>query len=265
MAVTRGMTRGRRLPAGFWSGAGRRGRVRPARRPVRVRPVRGVTARRIAPVVKRIISRQEETKCCGFTIENAVSHNAIISNADAVALLPVVAQGTGSSERVGDKVKGLYLKVKGCLSYYDRGQAAVQSPMIVKIFCLRQKGLGNLQTALASVNLPNFLDNGGATNSWDGSTLRAMWRVNTDLFDVLASRTIKISDTDVENHKAQTGHYSMSIKVPSTMKWSPGNQYPDNFAPFFVLGWYYEDGSTPSAMDVNIINTAYGFLYYKDA
>lgn len=229
-------------------------------------PVRqAVLARRIAPIVKRIVARQEETKCCGFSIENGTPHNAQITNADAVGLLPVVPQGTGSSERVGDKVRPTLLKVKGCVSFYDRGQGNVLAPMVVKIFCLRQKGLGNLQTAIPQLNLPNLLDNGGATNSWDGSTQRALWRINSDLFDVLASKTIKLSDTDVENHKAQTGHYEFNIKTPTLMKWSPGQQYPDNYAPFFVLGWFYEDGSTPSAIDVNVVNTAYGFLYYKDA
>jgi len=219
----------------------------------------------LTTAVKRIVSRQEETKCMGFSIENGTPHNAQITNADAVALLPVVAQGTGSSDRVGDKVKPTLLKVRGCVSFYDRGQGNVLAPIVVKIFCLRQKGLGNLQTALPQLNLPNLLDNGGATNAWDGSTQRALWRINSDLFDVLATKTIKLSDTDVENHKSQTGHYEFNIKPPATLKWSPGNQYPDNYAPFFVLGWHYEDGSTPSALDVNVVNTAYGFLYYKDA
>jgi len=240
-----------------------------ARRKVRVRlggpKPRILYSTSFTKAVNRALYRQEETKCCGFSIENGTPHNAQITNADAVPLLPVVPQGTGSSERVGDKVKPVSLKVKGCLSFYDRGQGNVLAPMVVKIFCLRQKGLGNLQTAIPSLNLPNLLDNGGATNAWDGSTQRALWRINTDLFDVLASKTIKLSDTDVENHKSQTGHYEFNIKPPATLKWSPGQQYPDNYAPFFVLGWHYEDGSTPSAIDVNVVNTAYGFLYYKDA
>lgn len=218
----------------------------------------------LATMVKRIVSRQEETKCCGLSVENAVTHNAQITNADAQALLPVIPQGTGSSNRVGDKIRPTLLKVKGCVSYYDRGQTW-GSPMIVKVFCLRQKGLGNLQTALPSLNLPNLLDNGGSTNFWDGSTDRALWRINTDVFDVLAVKTLKISNTDVENHKAETGHYEFNIKTPALLKYSPGNQYPDNYAPFFVLGWYSEDGATPSITDVNIVNTCRSFLYYKDA
>lgn len=227
-------------------------------------PVKGTMASKIAPIVKRIVAGQEETKCCGFSIENGVTHNAQITNADAIGLLPVVFQGTGSSQRVGDKIRPTLLKVKGCVSYYDRGQT-VLSPMVVKVFCLRQRGLQNLQTALASVDLPHLLDNGGNTSSWDGSTQRALWRINSDLFEVLATKTIKLSDTDVENHKAQTGHYEFNIKTPAVLKFSPGNQYPDNYAPFFVMGWFYEDGSTPAITDVNIVNTAYGFLYYKDA
>jgi len=255
--------RSRRLPAGFWGKTTAPTKRRSTKR--RAPAKRILYSTNLAQAVKSIVGRTEETKCCGFPIETGVGHNAIISNADAVALLPVVPQGTGSSDRVGDKVKPTLLKVKGCVSFYDRGQASVLAPMIVKIFCLRQKGLGNLQTALASLNLPNLMDNGGGTNNWDGSTQRSLWRINSDVFEVLATKTLKLSDTDVENHKAQTGHYEFNIKPPATLKWSPGNQYPDNYAPFFVLGWHYEDGSTPSITDVNVINTAYGFLYYKDA
>lgn len=225
----------------------------------------GTSYKKIASVVRSVVRRDEETKSLGLTIENGVIHNAQMTNADIQPLLAGMLQGTASGQRIGDKVKPVSLKVKGCVSFYDRGQSNVLSPMIVKVFCLQWKGLKDSSSGFGSVPLNTLMDQGGSVGAWDGSTIRALWSINKEAFQVLGSRTLKISDTDVENHKAQTGHYEMTIKCPATFTFNTGSLYPSNFAPFFVLGWYYEDGSTPAVTDVNIVNTAHSCLYYKDA
>lgn len=258
--------RPRRLPAGFWAKSSapvRRRKVVVRRR----RPAAAAAApmyRKLAPIVKSIVARQEETKCMGLTVENGVTHNAQMTNADIQPLLAGQSQGTSSLQRVGDKIRPTLLKVKGCVSYYDRGQT-VLSPMVVKIFCLQWKGLRDGSSGFGTVPLNQLLDSGGTVGAWDGSTIRSLWRINSDDFTVLGSRTLKISDTDVENHKSQTGHYEINIKPPAVLNYGPGSIYPSNYAPFFVMGWCYEDGSTPAITDVNIVNTCQSFLYYKDA
>lgn len=238
----------------------KRGRV--VRKVRYTKPLPGPAVRQY---VRQALRANEETKCIGLAVENGTPHNAGITSSDIVPVLAGMSQGTGSSNRVGDKVKPTILKIKGCVSYYDRGQPNVTSPMIVKVFCLQWKGLRDSSSGFGTVPIGQLMDNGGGTGGWDGSTIRSLWRINTDDFTVLGSKTLKISDTDVENHKSQTGHYEMTVKCPATLTYSPGAIYPANFAPFFVLGWCYEDGSTPSALDVNIVNTAQSFLYYKDA
>lgn len=247
------------------------------RRVVRVRFAKGSTVgkavstsyrkmrARIAPVVKSILRRQEETKSLGATVENGTPHNAQITNADIQPLLSGMLVGPTNGQRIGDKIKAVSLKVKGCVSYYDRGQAAVQMPMIVKVFCLQWKGLKDGSSGFGTVPINTMVDLGGSVAAWDGSTLRGLCSINKDAFQILGVRTIKISDTDTENHKPQTGHYEMTIKCPQTLTYNTGSLYPSNFAPFFVLGWYYEDGSTPAATDVNVVNTTHSILYYKDA
>lgn len=224
----------------------------------------GTSYKKIARVVKAVVRRDEETKSLGLTVESGVTHNAIMSNADIQPLLAGMVQGNLSGQRVGDKVKPVSLKVKGCVSYYDRGQT-VLSPMVVKVFCLQWKGLKDGSSGFGTVPMNTLMDQGGSVGQWDGSTIRALWSINKEAFQILGTRTIKISDTDVENHKAQTGHYEMTIKCPATFTYNTGSLYPSNFAPFFVLGWYYEDGSTPAAADVNVVNTTHSILYYKDA
>lgn len=225
----------------------------------------GTSYKRIANVVKAVVRRDEETKMLGLPVEVGVIHNAQMTNADIQPLLAGSTQGTGSTQRIGDKVRPVALKVRGCVSFYDRGQGNILAPMIVKIFCLQWKGLKDGSSGFGSVPMNTLMDGGAGVAGWDGSTLRGLWNINKDAFQVLATKTIKISDTDVENHKAQTGHYELSIPCPARLTYNTGSLYPSNFAPFFVLGWYYEDGSVPAITDVNIINTANSILYYKDA
>lgn len=220
----------------------------------------------MAAAVKAIVARQEETKASGIALENAVQHNAQITNADIVVALPAMNQGTGSTQRVGDKVKPVRYTVRGAASINDYGQGFVPEPITVRVMLLQAKGIRDSNLVIANADMANLLDNGGGTNSWDGSTLRSLWRINTDKFQVLASRTFKLGDVTQENTKSMTKRYRLSIKVPATLTYSPGTLYPSNFAPFFVIGWSRDDGSGgPLPTTLSLVNTAQGLLEYKDA
>lgn len=259
--------RSRRLPAGFWaksSAPPRRRRYVARRRPAAAAAALPRSARRLAPVIKSVLMRQEETKTLGLIVENGVGHNAQIGAADLVPIIPAMTQGTAGSQRIGDKVKPVKLTLRGAVSYYDRGQTTL-SPMVCKIFVLQWKGQRDQSGGFLNVPVNSLMDAGGSLTAWDGSTIRALCSVNREAFQVLGVRTIKISDADVENHKVQTGQYSMTVKCPATFNYPDGAVNPSNFAPFLAVGWFYEDGSTPAITDVNIVHTCHSMLYYKDA
>lgn len=221
--------------------------------------------KRIAPIVKSIVSRQEETKTFGTIVCNAQGENAQIVLAGINNVFAPMAQGNLNGQRNGDKVRPTGLRIKGCISYNDVGQPHVLSPMVVKIFCLQWKGLKDSTGGFANVPINQLIDAGGSITSWDGSAIRAMCDINKEAFQVLGSRTLKISDTDVENHKVETKSYTMNIKCPSVLTYNNGGGYPSNFAPFLVVGWFYETGLIPAPTDINVVHTAHSMLYYKDA
>lgn len=258
-------TRPRKLPSGFWAkSSGPARRKAPARRRAPARGRRILYSTNFAQAVKSVVGRTEETKSLGTAVENGTIHNAAITNADLYPILAGMSVGPNSGQRIGDKIKPSSIRIKGVVSFYDRGQT-VQAPMVVKIFALQWKGLKDGSSGFGSVPINTLMDAGGSVGAFDGSTLRALWSINKEAFQVLGSATLKISDTDVENHKAQTGHYEMTLKPPATFTYNTGSLYPSNYAPFLALGWFYEDGSTPAPTDVNIIHTSYATLYYKDA
>jgi len=199
-----------------------------------------------------------------LVIENAVSHNAAISNADVVVALPGIPQGASSGARVGDRVRPVRMVIRGATSIHDYGEGFLGVPLTVKVMCLQAKGIRDSNLVTANADIPNLLDNGGTTN-WDGSTARSLFRINTDQFQVLASRTFKLGDTTAENTKCMSKRWRLNVKCPSTLSFNPGALYPSNFAPFFVLGWCRDDGTTPSIGQLWVINTASVLFEYKDA
>lgn len=251
-------TRARKLPAGFWSGTkGKTGRKRAPLR--RTRPTVA-----LAQAVRTIVRRGEETKSIGLVLENAVQHNAAITNADIGVVLPGMAQGTANTQRIGDKVSPVSIRINGATSINDQSLGFIDVPLTVKVMCLQAKGIRDSNLVTANAPLNQLMDNGGTT-SWDGSTANSLFKINLDLFTVLGSRTFKLGDTTAENTRSMSKRWSMKIKCPSTLKFGNGALYPDNFAPFFVLGWCRDDGTTPTFGQLWVVNTTNVFFQYKDA
>jgi len=225
----------------------------------------GKLARAVAPVVKAIVRRQEEHKFAGTTLENAVSHNASITSGDLVPILPLISNGTGYNQRVGDKIRPTSLVVDGCVSFNDYGEGFVGTPLSVLILCLQAKRIRDPTLIPSQIPINILLDNGQGNTSWDGSTLNSMYPINKDEFEVLGAVRIKLTDTSAENTKGMSARYSMKLKTPAVLNFAPGSSSVSNFAPFFCLGWSRDDGTTPTALQTWVINTATARLHYTDA
>jgi len=135
-----------------------------------------------------------------------------------------------------------------------------------------------------------FLDNGDGTNvAWTGT--RNVLTSPIDSRILTAKRiTFKLSKTqglqngDVNPAGQQGGFatsYGMSeknfllkYKVPAVLTYEDKTDlYPQNFAPFYAIGFCHADGSPPTAADQPTVDRLNGLvnvnakchLYYKDA
>jgi len=260
MAYGRRMGRGRPI-TGRRPTAGRRNR-RYGRKAAGGRRGRGQSS--LVRLIKSVINNNVETKHVGGIVENAGLHNAFISSADLFGVLPPLTQGVDAFERIGDKIKPVSLRLKGCLSF--NGNVTSASPLVIKLYVLQWKPQRDSVSGFASVPVAQLLDAGGSLTSFDGSAIRAMLPINKNDFDVLATRTFKISDSANENHKCETASYSINVPLPSRLLYQAGGRTsPSNFAPFMCIGWFYEDGATPAAEDAFVYNTTHAMLYFKDA
>lgn len=233
-------------------------------RTVRPRPRKSKYSMDLLRAVKSIVSRQNEKKLAGLTVENAVQHNASITAGDCYSLVPPITQGVGYNQRVGDKIKPVSFTVEGAVSFNDYGQGFIDAPLHVLVLILQAKKIRD-PTMIPSVNINALLDNGQGATNWDGSTLHSMYPINRDEFDVLGAKVIKIGDTTAENPKCMTKRYTMKVKTPAHLVYDQGVSTQNNFAPFVALGWCRDDGALPGIADLWIKHTCVSRLYYTDA
>lgn len=237
-----------------------------ARRAARL--AKGPLAKKIRTIAKQVIRKESENKFVGGIVENSYTHNGQISNADIYPLLPPVAQGTGYNQRIGHKIRPKYLEYRVRVALNE--SADLTTPYHIDLWCLTARrvksynvpgGLGG-----GSIDMTQLLDGGSGSNvQFDATTMNALLPVNKEEFNVLAHRSFKLTTSTYENHKGISyKEMRIRLKVPATLQYDTTN-YPENFAPFTVLGWSRDDGIQPSSLSTHVTVTSWSILYYEDA
>lgn len=258
-------TRQRKLPAGFWAGAGA-----PKKRAVRraVARMKPVTKTAIRAIAKQVVRKDVENKFVGGIVENSYQHNGQISTADMYPLLPPVAQGTAYNQRIGHKIKPKYLEYRVRVALNE--SADLTTPYHIDLWCLTSKrvksynvpgGLGG-----GAIDISQLLDGGAGTNvSFDATTMNALLPINKEEFNVLAHRSFKLTTSTAEDHRGTSfKEMRIRLKCPASLIYDTTN-YAENFAPFTVLGWSRDDGIQPSVLSTHVTVTSWSILYYEDA
>lgn len=222
---------------------------------------------------------QEETKYITYTPINNVAHNSTITGGDFYRVLPHIAMGDASFQRVGDKVRPVSLAVRGHVAI-NRDRIDDTRAIMVRILILQLKQCHSYPQAQAywPSNYNNLLkqnDELGTENiPFSGNANELYLPVNREMFDVLGERFIKLSQIAASGTAVEAApvnsiakNFNIKIKrVPKTLMYSAAGQTePTNFAPFMVFGYSYMDGHAPdtgafTGLEVN----AQAHLYYKD-
>lgn len=222
--------------------------------------------RTISTIARRAVA--PEVKYVGANIIDSSFNSEIASAAECYPVLPAITQGDGDHQRVGDKVKGRYLYVKGYATYDQVTVAGIGSqwpnhPIVVRLLVLSQKNLksNNMLTG-TNIRTQNLLDDRIGTDStrpFQGlNTFDITAPINKDLFVVHYDKKIRLAPQDLAGAGSGSALYTQGqkavrfvakIKTPSTLMFDD-SAFPagtaTNFAPFFCAGWAYADGAPPT-------------------
>lgn len=254
----------------------------------RRRPRRG-GKKTFAKKVMSVIKRQEETKYVATDNDATgaphgpvwyASPNMVNINSISPAI-PALTNGVGDYQRIGQKIQPTSLYTNLRIGFDAADLSANSLIGVIYYGQTTQKG------SWANANpLPTtaFLDNGDGTNTtWAG--LRNQLNLPTDRTLVRVKRiTFRLSKSDgLQNGDlggagAQNGNFSTSnglseknfvlrFKPPKTLVYNMiADSLPQNYAPFYYVGFCHADGSALTPSDRALVNiSSRVHMRYKDA
>lgn len=154
------------------------------------------TRSRLSRAIARQLDRRVETKIQTYT-GDTYFNSAISSVSEMYNLIPSIAQGYGDSNRIGQKIRMKFLKLKGMMSYETAVGTTNNLPIYATIFIFKDK---IQRSSNQNPNSANLLANAGQPTQFDGTITTAMLPFNTEDFVLIKRKTVRLS-----------------------MNWAPGN------------------------------------------
>lgn len=291
--------RPRRLPAGFWKSSTSKSR---ASRPTRPRLPRKTT-KAVAKIAKTVMMKNSETK---YVTEYWGESPQYIYGSTFPAggtpqlfdCLPALGQGTNSCTRVGERVTPR--AVVADLDFTFNNNVAVPGVSGADVaswditvhvwygYARRVKSNG-LVLAQSSVLVNQLFEDGDGTSSgFTGDPYDILKKVNTDVLSLKHKKFRMFRPYGIQNQAttvAGAGTFfpqiikkrcKLTFKPPKQLLYDEQQVYPDNYAPFCIIGYEHNDNTqssntiyvpgSPTVLNVPAIQVqGLNKLWYKDA
>lgn len=255
----------------------------------RVYPGKKFTVKRrggLASAVKKVINRTAETKY--ITTQSDRSFNSSVSSpTECYELVPQVTQGDGDHQRIGDKIRGKYLIIRGHVQWdtnflQQHSTTGYLPPATLRVMILSQNNV-KVGSEVSTRASPQFLlkDNvgTGVARAYTGGMWDNLAPINKDLFRVHMDKKVKLNFVNwsysttggggqsesqaVGNDR--TKYFYCKIPINRTMKFDDINlNYPNSFAPFICLGGVNDDGTSAWSLQTPYRMSWNSTLYFTD-
>jgi len=232
------------------------------------------------------MDRELETKYASAPRTN-IAFNSVISaySTEAYPMLPPISVQTGAMQtfnRQGNEISPLKLTFQMMVGI----NAVTRSCALkVELFVMCRKDTKYLPTVLTNTSQPRMFNTGGAAplgvNGYNGNATDAMYRYNLNEFSILKHKTFfLIGNVGLPNGDVSSGnspnlypgavkYIKFDIPCPKTLKYdeltSTAATFPNNFAPFLVMGYSKVDGTPADTTFQSIVASWNIGLTYKDA
>jgi len=242
-------------------------------------------------LVKQVLSKEIETKFRSQAPMIVSNRNAIVTNNDIRSLIPPMDQ-TGATdpgnsyERMGQKITPRKLR---CSAYISLNPGITRSTNVVVCWwALTHKSIKHYPDLLPTANQDistKFFKTGdfNQTYGFDGIVLNSTFPVNDNEYTVLkkgkfllGKNTGVVQDVLTAGNQPVYGNHTgrmveFDVKTPAKLLYDQDNgspktvQYPNNFAPFMVVGYYHQDQTQGDEANADIAITMRTSLWYDDA
>lgn len=233
------------------------------------------------------MNRTAETKF--VSLQEDHSFNSVISAAsECYPVIPRVTIGTGDYQRIGDKIRGKYLIIKGHVQWdytqlTQHSTTAYLPPSTLRVMILSQNNVkvgGDVQTRVDVAHLLKDNVGTGTARGYSGSMYDNLAPINKDLFKVHMDKKVKLnwinwsmsntggggqSESQAVGND-RTKYFYCRIKLNRNLKFDDGNgDYPNSFAPFMCVGAVSDDGNGAFSLQTPYRVSMLSTLYFTDA
>lgn len=206
----------------------------------------------INQIVKRQIGKHFENKIQEFAYENIGVYNTI-ANTNFLSLMPILSQGTGEGERIGNQITIKKVMLRFTI-YMDSTYANASVPKYVDFYIVKYRN-SNSQPSVTDAN--KLLQQGNGATSYNGEILDGLRDVNTDLYILKKRKRWTMCNAFTATNPIGYG----SLKGMMTMKFNITKFYkkyikfsdtitsPSNDNLFLCVGTtdYYQTGTPATA------------------
>lgn len=221
-------------------------------------------------IVKKQLDRNTEDKKIGWTVDFA-QHNSGISTADMYPIVQLISQGDNSYNREGARISPKSLIVRGTVSLVNVTGQPDNTPLYVRLIMASQKDVKvSTQTNLQcdSLHLLRPALPGSDQIAFTGTLLNLNYPVNDLKFRTYMDKVVKltpVTDGSKETRGTQSYRFVKRIPCPKYMTFDTGNgDAVNNFAPFFCVGYCYQDGTPPDVVQTRIFAQVSSILTFED-
>lgn len=140
-------------------------------------------------VVRKEIHRMAENKINQSESTTYFFTQPIVTG-QAYNLLPTINQGTGSSNRIGNKIRVLKFSIK--LLFYTFIQAPGTVPTYVDLYIFKYKNYSQALGSLPANAMNEFLDVNNSSGAYSGISTDYLRTINTDQFTLLYKKRMQM-------------------------------------------------------------------------
>lgn len=219
------------------------GPKRKPRRAVRGKKGTGYRSRSFKTAVKRVIHRMAENKTWTQVATNVALPAPIIGSTSATSvqpwslnLMPNLQQGTGSTGRIGNRIRIVKNRIKGYVNLRPIATSinTYQAPILLKLFVFSPKNFTNFTGDMGFANWQQFFRVNNADTGFTGTPLDMCYSINDELYTLHTTRTIQLSavpwfqtPTIAVAYQGGTGKFSVPFNI-NLSKYVKDCKYDDN-------------------------------------
>lgn len=267
------------------------GRKRYARKYISKRKaVRKAKKSNFAKAVKAVMAGESETKEIYHTTgDSLVMFNGVIdSTGDYQQIVPAMAAGVNDNQRIGQVVTARSLNIKGHIKLNVNMLSGTSADgtslpnVVARLMVLSLKSRSTWPIVNTSaIPLGTLLNKGGTTTGFNGRLTDIYAPINTEVFTVHSDKRFYLNQEFVNAIGVSAPSTYISQDIKNTVKFFNINVkcknkklkydedeglglYPNNFAPFLVLGYAFLDGSSADSISTNLGLSYVSTLRYDD-